>query len=136
MTSTTLTPDSCGAVVYVDDANEAVKFAIFFRGKWATEQIVDLDGESVVDVGLDIDSSGNPHIVILSESPGYGWNATYYTKVNGVWGSQLVYSALVASSKSLSASSIETSGNGSIYLIVQELTVDGGTTYTLSLIHI
>ena len=45
----------------------------------------------------------------------------------------MVYSALVASSKSLSASSIETSGNGSIYLIVQELTVDGGTTYTRNL---
>ena len=34
-TSTAMTNDSCGAVVYVDDTNDVVRFGIFYKGKWS-----------------------------------------------------------------------------------------------------
>ncbi len=38
-TSTSMTPDSCGAVVYVDETNDVVRFGIFYKGKWSTESV-------------------------------------------------------------------------------------------------
>ena len=58
-TSTAMTPDSCGAVVYVDETNDVVRFGIFYKGKWSTEVVYEYVGEDnrVKDVSLTIDAT-------------------------------------------------------------------------------
>ena len=88
-TSTAMTSGECGAVVYVDEDNVIVKFAVFTKGKWSTEVVTDFSGiayccSRVDDVSLAIGPDGSPHIVASGGTAATGGSAYYFTKKDGI----------------------------------------------------
>ena len=65
-----MTPEGCGALVYVDETNRAVRFAIFTKGKWSTETVFQdaNTGGYISDVSLAFDSEGGPLISVSAYS--------------------------------------------------------------------
>ena len=116
-TSTAMTPDSCGAVAYIDETNNVVRFGIFYKGKWSTEVVYEYVGDDnrVKDVSITIDAGGVPHIAI-SDSDSAGASDIYYaTKVDGDWSN----SALNEFSQNSIANSIEVDSDGNLYIVFQ-----------------
>ena len=125
-TSTAMTPDSCGAVAYVDETNDVVRFGIFYKGKWSTEAAYRNPAETtyrIKDVSLTIDASGVPHIAIADDD---GGGSMYYaTKVDGDWAS---YEISHQESEVLGDSiavSIEVDNDGNLYIVAQEIDIGG-----------
>ncbi|MDP6215250.1 MAG: hypothetical protein QGI41_09970, partial [Acidimicrobiales bacterium] len=114
--STAMTPDSCGAVAYVDETNDEVKFGVFYKGKWSTETAYMYSAETtyrIKDVSLTIDPSGVPHIVISDDAAG---GAMYYaTKVDGDWSNVVVPDF----GHDPIANSIEVDNDGNLYIVSQ-----------------
>ena len=125
-TSTAMTPDSCGAVVYVDETNDVVRFGIFYKGKWSTEVVYEYVGEDnrVKDVSLTIDANGVPHIAISDVDSAGSSDLYYATKLDGDWSNL----ALHEFSQDSIANSIEVDGDGNLYIVFQ-----GYDTYVLDL---
>ena len=119
-TSTALTPESCGSVAYTDEVNKAVRFALFQKGKWATETVVEYEDEVTIrDVSLAIDSNGMPHIAVVTNTTSGAddlakWE--YYTKKDGDW---VGSSNSMGNEKKTRAVSIDLDSNGDIFLLVQ-----------------
>ncbi|MFL2975241.1 MAG: putative Ig domain-containing protein [Candidatus Thalassarchaeaceae archaeon] len=122
--STTMTPEGCGAVAYIDETNLLARFGIFNKGKWATENVYVLTGYTdarFLDVSLTIDSSGTPHIAIsLTNNGASGYGLFYVTKVDGEWLSNEV------SGQRTTANSIELDEDGNLYVIFQDYSESGG----------
>ena len=121
-TSTTMTPDSCGAVVYVDETNDVVRFGIFYKGKWSTEVVYEYVGEDnrVKDVSLTIDANGVPHIAISDVDSAGSSDLYYATKLDGDWSNL----ALHEFSQDSIANSIEVDGDGNLYIVFQGYDTD------------
>ncbi|MCH2640543.1 MAG: hypothetical protein MKZ60_05165, partial [Candidatus Thalassarchaeum sp.] len=127
-TSTAMTPDSCGAVAYVDETNDVVRFGIFYKGKWSTEAAYRYPIDPtyrIKDVSLAIDASGVPHIVIADNA---GGGSMYYaTKVDGDWASYEIShqgSGSIVLGDSI-AISIEVDNDGNLYIVAQEIDTGG-----------
>ena len=127
-TSTAMTPDSCGAVAYVDETNNVVRFGIFYKGKWSTEAAykwsIHPPGYRVKDVSLTIDASGVPHIAIADHA---GGGSMYYaTKVDGDWASyEISHSSAGSVLGDSIAISIEVDNDGNLYIVAQEKDTGG-----------
>ena len=118
-TSTAMTPDSCGAVAYVDEANNVVRFGIFYKGKWSTEAAykfsVHPPGHRIKDVSLTIDPSGVPHIAISDDSG--GGDMYYATKVDGDWSNTVISTHDGSLLHDPIAVSIEVDNDGTLYIV-------------------
>ncbi len=116
-TSTALTSDGCGAVVYIDEANDVVRFGIFYKGKWTTETVFNsgYSDPRMADVSLAIDSNGIPHISIAwTYSGGTSSAISYYTKDDGNWVTWEVPTTGLPT-----ATAIELDVDGNLYVIYQ-----------------
>jgi len=125
-TSTAMTPDSCGAVAYVDETNDVVRFGIFYKGKWSTEEAYRNPAETtyrIKDASLTIDASGTPHIAIADDD---GGGSMYYaTKVDGDWASyEISHQESTVLGDSI-AISIEVDNDGNLYIVAQEIDLGG-----------
>ncbi len=131
-TSTAMTSGECGAVVYVDEDNVIVKFAVFTKGKWSTEVVTDFSGiayccSRVDDVSLAIGPDGSPHIVASGGTAATGGSAYYFTKKDGIWTiGELIVSESGTSEAGIAAIAVEVDQIGDIYVITQEASYNFG----------
>ncbi|MEL0190435.1 MAG: hypothetical protein VW878_06390, partial [Candidatus Poseidoniales archaeon] len=120
-TDSEMTHEGCGALVYVDETNRAVRFAIFTKGKWSTETVFQdpNTGGYVSDVSLAFDSEGGPLISVSAYSD---MELMYFVKSEGEWvgynHKKVVGSSYVNFTGSTVAG-IEVDGDGNVLVMTQ-----------------
>ena len=120
-TDSKMTPEGCGALVYVDETNRAVRFAIFTKGKWSTETVFQdaNTGGYISDVSLAFDSEGGPLISVSAYSD---MELMYFVKSGGEWAGynhkRVVGSSYVNFTGSTVAG-IEVDGDGNVLVMTQ-----------------